>query len=436
MTESSGADPEPATPPPSAFATDAGTDLYTYRGRLEPSEFDRILGWAALRRASDVTLQPGSPVMAEIAGVWRPITAARLNVGECNAIYRSMYGENAVNALSQGKDLDFAYEFRHPMRDAQRNAWEEGYEGQPLRLRFRVNVTGGRAPGGETGASATLRTLPGQPVEIGTLGIEPEILRHWRPALGLNLICGPTGSGKSTLLASLVRWMCEREGANEKIIEFSSPIEFVYDGLRFPSSFVWQTGAGQHLINPDNRGEGGVWTHCLRNALRRKPSTIILGEARDRYTIEGCVLAALSGHLTVSTLHTIGVPATFRRLVMPFPAGERATISIDLLQVLNLVVTQTLHPRIGGGKVAVREFLVFDRSVRRALEEADHDHWPAMLRAMLATGRTPAGDPVVGQSMETAARALRDAGVLSDDSLRYLASRLQASESGAVEGEG
>ena len=429
---------EEEKPEQGMFATSAGTDLYRYTGKLSQVEFDRMLAAASMWRASDVTVQPGLAVMAEIAGKWRRITHVPLNVPEVQSIVRSIYGENGTTMLSTGRDLDFAYEIRNPMRNPETLEWEPGYELQPVRLRFRTNITAIRAPGGGDGASITMRSLPSQPPAIYRIGIDPvdktkigieqDILTHWRPEQGLNLVCGPTGSGKSTLLSSMVRWRCEQPDACEKVLEFSSPIEYVYDGLDFPSSFVSQTGVGKHLINHEERSEGGVWGYCIRNSLRRKPSTIILGEARDRHTIEGCIQAALSGHLTVSTLHTIGVPETFRRLVMPFPAAERATISVDLMQVLNLVVTQLLLRRVGGGKVAIREYMVFDAGVRRSLEDVPPDNWPKMLRQMLSCGYTPEGRPIIGQAMDKAAQALHEQGLISEEDMRFASSRAASEE--------
>ena len=416
----------------SAFATDAGTGIFEYSGRMDQESFDRMMAWTTLYQASDVTVQPGAPVMAEIAGRWRRITKMSLNLPEVQGIIRSIYNDSGPAGISTGRDLDFAYELRNPMKDTATGKWETGYELQPSKLRFRVNITGGRSPGGGDGASITLRSLPSQPVEIKKLQVEPEIMKFWRPEQGLNLVCGPTGSGKSTLLSSLVRWRCEQENANEKVVEFSAPIEYVYDDLIFPSSFVWQTGAGQHLINHDERTEGGIWSHCIRNSLRRKPSMIILGEARDRHTIEGCVQASLSGHLTISTLHTIGVPETFRRLVMPFPGPERATISVDLLQVLNMVVTQILVKRVGGGKQALREFMIFDTNVKRALEEISPDEWPRMIRKMLSSGFTPQGKPVIGQAMDKAAKALFARNLISEEDM-HAASVRTAVEEGKAE---
>src|SRR5690606_26921321 len=127
-----------------------------------------------------------------------------------------------------------------------------------------------------------------QPIELEKLGIEPAIVANVRPPQGLNLITGPTGSGKSTLLSSIVRYICENPDADEKIIEYSRPIEYVYDGLNFPASFVFQSEIGKHLRPKDERGGGedSEWAYAVRNALRRAPDIILLGEARDRATIQ------------------------------------------------------------------------------------------------------------------------------------------------------
>src|SRR3546814_18196268 len=97
------------------------------------------------------------------------------------------------------------------------------------------------------------------------------------------LVTGRTGSGKSTLLASGIRMLMEREGANEKIIEYSRPIEYVYDGVKSPDSLIFQHEVGRHLRPRDGDGsKASEFSHCVRNALRRAQTIIMLGEARDQ----------------------------------------------------------------------------------------------------------------------------------------------------------
>src|SRR3546814_4810216 len=133
------------------------------------------------------------------------------------------------------------------------------------------------------------------------------------------LVTGPTGSGKSTLLSAAIRSLVEDENANEKVLEYSAPVEYVYDRVSMPSSVVFQTEVGRHLRPKDAHDEGSLFAYAVRNALRRKPTIILIGEARDRATIQASVEAALTGHLLFTTMHTIGVGETLRRAVTPFP---------------------------------------------------------------------------------------------------------------------
>jgi defect-in-organelle-trafficking protein DotB len=369
---------------------------------MSADDFDRLLRHAAALRASDISFQPGQPAWAEIAGCWTRLTRRALRWPEIECLARCIYGDNIMAILNAGRDADPSYEIRDPSG--------------PGRLRFRVNMTAGRLPGG-LGVQITLRTLPALPPPIAALDVEEEILRHFRPARGLNLVCGPTGSGKSTLLAALVRWRCEKKGANEKVIEYSRPIEYVYDGLDFPDSFIWQTEVGTHLRAESGASETSVWSWCVRNALRRKPSIILVGEARDRATIEAATEAALTGHLVLTTLHTVGVPETVRRLLLPFPAEERETMAIDLLQVLNLIVTQLLVRDRTGGRTPIREFLVVTPELRHLLETRPLADWPRLLRETLSTGRAP------GRSLAASARLLARQGRIDDETAAYIAAR-------------
>lgn len=421
---SNSSQPEKSQQP--TFVTGTQNVMFPIDGVMDRDTFDRLLTWAARNKASDITVQPYSPVWAEIGGRWRHITKRALSTTEVAMAASAIYGENARAEIAMGHDLDPAYDIMAPDLTADEEAgclYALDDQSGLGRVRFRVNITPIRVPGG-VGAQLTIRTLPSQPVEIGKLGLEQPILDHFRPYQGMNLICGPTGSGKSTLASSLVRWRLETKGANEKILTYEKPVEYTYDGLENDSSFVAQTDLGNMLKPRDNHsGEAGIWAYAIRNALRRKPSMIVLGEMRDRPTIEAGIEGALTGHLLLSTLHTIGVPETIRRLVMVFDPSERRTIAVDLLQVLNLVVTQLLVDKVGGGKQAVREYMVFDAAVRRELENMPVDDWPSQIRRMLSERR------VVGQSMAQTARKLLEQGLITETTAHHLAAR-EATEYG------
>ena len=134
------------------------------------------------------------------------------------------------------------------------------------RKRYRVNITGGRSGIGD-GLQITIRTLPEIPPDINALGIEQDIIDNFRPKDGMVLVTGPTGSGKSTLLSAGIRMLIEKEDANEKL-EYSKPIEYVYDKVDAPSSVVFQTEVGRHL-RPRSSGhsdEESEFAHCVKCA--------------------------------------------------------------------------------------------------------------------------------------------------------------------------
>ena len=172
------------------------------------------------------------------------------------------------------------------------------------------------------------------------------------------------GSGKSTLLASIIRELVEREDSHRKVLTYEAPIEFVYDMLNKPTAIISQAEIPRHLPS---------FAAGVRNALRRSPGLILVGESRDTETISASIEAALTGHPVYTTLHSNGVPETIRRLVASFPADERVGRIIDILETVRLVIWQKLVPTVDGKRVALREYLVFDEHVRDELISAPAD---------------------------------------------------------------
>jgi defect-in-organelle-trafficking protein DotB len=373
-------------------------DCGTYFG---PDEFDAMLAWGSDRKASDVTLQPNIPAMADIGGLIIPITTKPLTSAEIEGIVRYVYGENGPAEIMGGSDLDPSHEIR--------------IRGLGVK-RYRVNVTGGRIIGGK-GMQMTIRSLPGIPPLIDDLDIEPEIIANCRPEQGLILVTGPTGSGKSTLLSSVIRMLIERPNGNEKVLEYSAPIEYIYDGVKMPSSVVFQTHAGRDLRPRGASDEHSIFAYCVRNGLRRKPTIIVIGEARDKATIEATVEAGLTGHLVFSTMHTIGVGETLRRATMPFPDDVRRSMAVDIMESLRMVVTQLLVPKVGGGKVACREFMVFGRDIREAFLKENVDAWPKVSRRLLAEERA------IGRTMAKSALNLLARGLIDEHTYERIAAR-------------
>ena len=349
----------------------------------EPDRFlehhiDPFLLWCVKRDSSDITFQSNRQVYCEIHGTLYPSTYRALDAADMAAIVTRIYGTEALAILAGGSDIDLSYEI---MTD------------RFTRTRFRVNMTAILAEGRD-GVQVTMRTLPSAPPTMKQLNIEKEIIAAWKPRQGLVLVTGPTGSGKSTLLAAGNRMLIESLHGCGKMLTYEAPIEFTYDTITSRRSLVAQSEIPRHLPS---------FAAGVRNALRRKPEIILVGEARDRETISAAIEAGQTGHLVYATVHTTGVAATIRRMVSTFEPSERTERAFALMETIRLIVTQTLVPKIGGGRCALREYMPFTEEIRETLLGMTFDEWPLTLMNMV---------PKYGKTMERAAREAMEAGLI------------------------
>lgn len=326
--------------------------------RFTGRDFDRMMLHCTDMGASDITIQTDSKVFAEIFGRLEPITQRILSNTEVGDMLNAIYGPNGTTQISSGRDVDTHYEIR-PDRKS--------------RFRFRINGTACQVMGHD-GIQITARTIPSQPPPLAGMQVEDDILANMAPQQGTVVVTGSTGSGKSTLLAAIIREIATQEAANRKILTYEAPIEFVYDGLDTPSSIICQSEIPKHLP---------TFAAGVRNALRRKPGLILVGEARDAETISAVIDAALTGHPVYTTLHSNGVADSVRRMISTFPNEERHGRALDILETLRLIVWQKLVPSTDGKRTALREYLVFNDHIRDQLLETDVDELTAKTRELL-----------------------------------------------------
>ena len=350
-----------------------------------PAErLDEFLLWAADRGASDIAFQTGSPAFVEIDGNLRRATAATLDGVVMGRLCERLYDATGEGILRSGRAIDCS----HSITLA-----------RGLSQRFRCNLAPVQGAAGFA-ANITLRVLPGRPPTFADLGIEDGIVRSWELCKGLVLVTGVPGSGKSTLLAAGTRHLLER-GAG-RIQSYEAPIEYVFDGIATDTALMSSAEIPRHFPS---------FADGLRSSLRRRPSAVIVGEARDRETVEAVVRAADYGIAVFSTAHTIGVAATVRRLLAEFPAHERAERGAALIDAMTLVVTQVLLPNPKGGRTALREWLAFDAGLKAALLESRQASWPARIAAALS--RT-------GNELAAAARKAHARGLIADEGLQRI----------------
>lgn len=344
--------------------------------RISDDLVDDLIMFCVQNQTSDISLQTDRPAYAEIHGVLYPMTIRPLDPADIISIMTKLYGVDAAAKLAAAKDLDLSYEIKLD---------------RFTRVRFRVNMTAIQTKGRD-GVQITMRVLPQQPPSMKDLGIEEEITSNFAPRQGLIVVTGPTGSGKSTLLAAGMRMLIERDGGCGKLLTYEAPIEYTYDMVQNPQSLVAQTEIPRHLPS---------FAAGVRNALRRKPSIILVGESRDRETVAAAIEAGQTGHAVYTTAHTIGVAATLRRLVSVFEPNERSERAAALMETLRMVVTQALVPRANGGRIAVREWMVFDETVREELLDLPQERWANRIQQML---------PDRGQTMQKSAKIAFESG--------------------------
>lgn len=360
--------------------------------RFTEDHIDPFLLWCVKQNSSDITIQSDRPVYNEIHGSLYPGTFKNIDAADMAIMLTKIYGPEAQARLASGKDLDVSYEIR-PDRYT--------------RIRFRVNITAILSRGRDA-AQITMRSLPSEPPTMKDLNIEREIIENWAPRQGIVIITGSTGSGKSTLLAAGNRLLLERPEGCGKLLTYEAPIEYTYDTIQSPRSLVSQSEIPRHL--PD-------FAHGVRNALRRKPEIILVGESRDRETINASIEAAQTGHAVYTTTHTMGVANTVQRMISTYDMEEREERAIALMETLRLIVTQALVPRETGGRLGVREWMNFPPEVREKLMDMSFTQWPNEIQRMINQ---------YGRTMSKSAEIVFEAGLI--DRRHYL---LLSSSTGA-----
>jgi twitching motility protein PilT len=204
--------------------------------------------------------------------------------------------------------------------------------------------------------------IPRRVPQFADLGLPKGVERLAGEHRGLILVTGATGSGKTTTLAAIVDYINKTRASH--IVTIEDPIEVLHEDQQ---SIVNQREVGLDTAN---------FGQALRRALRQDPDTILIGELRDAETAQTALQAAESGHLVLSTLHTIDAAETIGRMIEFFPEGKQAQIRSIMGGVLKGVISQRLLPRIGGGRVAVLEVMVANARIGDLIREGKPEEIP------------------------------------------------------------
>jgi twitching motility protein PilT len=261
--------------------------------------------------------------------------------------------------------------------------------------RFRCNVFRQRGTVG-----MIFRVIPFKVASVDELSLPPIIKRIAAEERGLILVTGTTGSGKSTTLAAIVDEINDTRSAHVMTIE--DPIEYLHKDRR---AIVNQREIG---VDTDS------FSHALRSALRQDPDVILVGEMRDFETVQTALLAAETGHLVLSTLHTLDATETINRIIAVFPPHQQKQIRIQLAGVLKAVLSQRLVPRAdSAGRVPAVEVMISTPYIRDCIVDKEKTH---LIHSAIAQGTSQYGMQTFDQSIYT----LYEQGLVSyDEALRW-----------------
>ena len=283
---------------------------------------------------SDVFIIPGSPVTAKVRGKMIPLSDERALPADTEELLRQTYelaGNRDMTLIKEAGDDDFSFSLER-------------------QARFRCNAYQQRGT-----LAASYRVVAFGLPDPASLHIPPLVMELTSNRNGMILVTGPAGSGKSTTLACMIDKINSEHSGH--IITIEDPIEYLHSHKK---SLVSQ----REIPN-----DAATFARALRAALRQAPDVIMLGEMRDNETMSTAITAAETGHLLLSSLHTVGAAKTIDRIIDTFPANQQAQVRIQLSMVLRAVVSQRLVPTVTGEQTPVFEVMTINSAVQNMIRD-------------------------------------------------------------------
>ncbi|HCS75751.1 MAG TPA: type IV pili twitching motility protein PilT [Clostridiales bacterium] len=308
-----------------------------------------LLKMAVGETASDLHLTVGVPPVLRVHGQLRGIEADNLTPSDTAEYVKQILSEKQMRKFEEYGEWDFSFFL-------------------PGIARFRVNAYRQRGS-----CALAVRVVNINPPALDELGFPPSLKELSMKPRGLILVTGPTGSGKSTTLAAMVKHINQNRRCH--IITLEDPIEYLHEHNK---SIVNQREIGSDSM---------TFANALRAALREDPDVILVGEMRDMETIGIAVTAAETGHLVMSTLHTMSADQTIDRIIDSFPSYQQAQIKTQLASVLEGIIAQQLIPlKSNDGRVAALEILLANSAVRNLIREGRTHQIQTSIQTGMKTG--------------------------------------------------
>ena len=353
---------------------------------------EAFLNHAVSFGASDIILQSGHRPSMKVGGLLRAFAPYKLQTDQVERIASIVVGGSSLQAtIAAGRAYDAAFQV------SDKHAQNE--YGVARRLRFRLNATG--ITGRDKGAlQIVLRHIPADPPTLDQIGFPEELKGEIGLEQGAFFIAGETGSGKTTTFAACLRYILEGNTAiTGNIVTYEAPIEYIFTDVVSETCIIAQSEIPTHLKNFE---EG------LVNAMRRKPSLIVVGEMRDPQTIMAGNNAAITGHPVYATVHANNSAVILRRMVSLCDVSQQAQVFSDLAMNSRLLMSQTLMPKVGGGLICLRDWIVIDPDRGEELLTAGISGHASLMRRWMEEGER-------ARSMKASVSDALNAGLLTEE---------------------
>lgn len=357
-------------------------------------------------KASDVFIQEGKPITCRVNGVMYAVSYKLLDSGEASWLLQEIAGQTAIASINAQQSINK----RFGLFDKDKNA--RNITGSRVLNSYRVNVSGTMYLGTDS-FQICMRSIPSSPPHISEVGLDESFVKKLCPQSGIVLFSGVTGSGKSTTQASIIKYIMENNtDIRGNIVTHEDPIEFTFENIMSSHSIIAQSQIPENFKS---------FEAANREAMRRKPALIILGELRDESTISSATEASLTGHPVFGTVHSNTIAEIIPRLLSRFPVEVRGSNLYDILSCASAFIAQRLVQNIEGKLIAVREYVIFNKKLKKELRDFDdHKEMNRFMSTLLDERGSFDPNALISKSFAEQGKKLLREGVINNEGYRAL----------------
>lgn len=323
---------------------------------VDHNDVNQLLLHAVGIGASDIFIQQKRHVHAMLQGDLIVMTKRHLDDSEVKVILNVLANrENATTDISSGRAVNASYKITQPVTDEADKTGNGRARRKGVEHFFRVNAV----PIYPKGCEITLRLITQKPPDLESIGLDETQVRKLISPHGSFLVSGATGSGKTTTFAAIIRYILENNTPIKgHILTHEEPIEYRYDKIQSSHSIIVQSQIPDHFP---------TFHAANREAMRRRPAMVLVGELRDLETIQSAVEIARTGHAIYATVHATDVASIPQRLVSRYPQEAQREAIFDIIDTAHALMTQRLVKGVDNRQLALRECLILTREIRNHL---------------------------------------------------------------------